>query len=86
MGYMYEGGNGYNFYNAYLWIKNRERNKMNRPVNYERALWKWNTDMYVPQYPSAAWFEEIGEKGADRPVDTLLRAEQDKSVRPVPAG
>lgn len=63
-----EGGNGYNFYNAYLWIKNRERNKMNRPVNYERALWKWNTDMYVPQYPSAAWFEEIGEKGADRPV------------------
>lgn len=63
-----EAGNGYNFYNAYLWIKNRERDKMNRPVNYERALWEWNTDMYVPQYPSAAWFEEIGEKGADRPV------------------
>lgn len=63
-----EAGNGYNFYNAYLWIKNKEQNKMNRPVNYERALWEWNTDMYVPQYPSAAWLEEIGAKGADRPI------------------
>lgn len=41
---------------------------MNRPVNYERALWEWNTDMYVPQYPGASWFEEIGQKGSDRPV------------------
>ena len=41
---------------------------MNRPVNYERALWEWNTDMYVPQYPSAEWLEEIGRKGSDRPV------------------
>jgi beta-galactosidase len=24
--------------------------------------------MYVPQYPSAAWLEEIGKSGADRPV------------------
>ena len=24
--------------------------------------------MYVPQYPSAAWLEEIGAKGSDRPV------------------
>lgn len=63
-----EAGNGYNFYNAYLWLKNKEQGKMNRPVNYERALWEWNTDMYVPQYPSAAWLEEIGAKGADRPI------------------
>jgi beta-galactosidase len=41
---------------------------MNRPVNYERSLWDLNTDMYVPQYPSAAWLEEIGSKGSDRPV------------------
>lgn len=41
---------------------------MNRPVNYERALWEWNTDMFVPQYPSAEWLEEIGQKGSDRPV------------------
>lgn len=63
-----EAGNGYNFYQTYLWLKEQDKNLMNRPVNYERALWEWNTDMYVPQYPSAAWFEEIGESGADRPV------------------
>lgn len=63
-----EAGNGYNFYQTYLWIKNKEKELMNRPVNYERALWEWNTDMYVPQYPSAAWLEEIGKKGSDRPV------------------
>ncbi|MDR1343762.1 MAG: DUF4981 domain-containing protein [Tannerellaceae bacterium] len=63
-----EAGNGYNFYQAYLWIKERDGNLMNRPVNYERALWEWNTDMYVPQYPSAKWLEDIGAAGSDRPV------------------
>lgn len=63
-----EAGNGYNFYNAYVLLKNLDKDLMNRPVCYERALWEWNTDMYVPQYPSAAWLEETGSKGADRPV------------------
>jgi beta-galactosidase len=63
-----EAGNGYNFYNAYVLLKDLDKNLMNRPVCYERALWDWNTDMFVPQYPSAAWLEEIGKKGADRPV------------------
>ena len=63
-----EAGNGYNFYQTYLYLKVKEINSMNRPVNYERALWEWNTDMYVPQYPSAEWLEEIGRKGSDRPV------------------
>lgn len=63
-----EAGNGYNFYQTYLYLKDKEKNGMNRPVNYERALWEWNTDMYVPQYPSAEWLEEIGRKGSDRPV------------------
>ena len=63
-----EAGNGYNFYQAYLWIKEQDKEWMNRPVNYERALWEWNTDMYVPQYPSAKWLADIGEKGSDRPV------------------
>lgn len=63
-----EGGNGYNFYQTYLWMKEKEKQLMNRPVCYERALWEWNTDMFVPQYPSAAWLEEIGKSGADRPV------------------
>ena len=63
-----EAGNGYNFYQAYLWLKDSDKNLMARPVNYERAQWEWNSDMYVPQYPSTAWLEEIGARGADRPV------------------
>jgi len=66
-----EAGNGYNFYQTYLWLKEREVKGMNRPVNYERALWEWNTDMYVPQYPSAAWLEEIGKR--QRPSHRTIR-------------
>lgn len=63
-----EAGNGYNFYQAYLWLKEKDKGLMKRPVNYERALWEWNTDMYVPQYPSAKWLEQIGREGSDRPI------------------
>lgn len=63
-----EAGNGYNFYETYLWLKRADKGVMNRPVCYERAQWEWNTDMYVPQYPSAAWLEGIGRSGSDRPV------------------
>ena len=63
-----EAGNGYNFYQTYLWLKNADKDLMSRPVNYERAQWEWNSDMYVPQYPSASWLESIGKNGSDRPV------------------
>ena len=63
-----EAGNGYNFYQTYLWVKEADKDIMNRPVNYERAQWEWNSDMYVPQYPSAGWLEQIGQRGSDRPV------------------
>lgn len=63
-----EAGNGYNFYQTYLWIKNKDKGLMDRPVNYERAQWEWNSDMYVPQYPSAEWLRHVGETGSDRPV------------------
>lgn len=63
-----EAGNGYNFYQAYLKVKELDKDLMDRPVCYERALWEWNSDMYVPQYPSAAWLESIGRSGSDRPV------------------
>ena len=33
-----EAGNGYNFYQTYLYLKDKEINSMNRPVNYERAF------------------------------------------------
>lgn len=63
-----EAGNGYNFYQTYLWMKQADKNLMDRPVNYERAQWEWNSDMYVPQYPGTAWLAGIGKKGSDRPV------------------
>ncbi|MDR1668037.1 MAG: DUF4981 domain-containing protein [Bacteroidales bacterium] len=63
-----EAGNGYNFYQTYLWVKEKEKGNMERPVCYERAQWEWNTDMYVRQYPSAEWLEDTGAKGSDRPV------------------
>lgn len=63
-----EAGNGYNFYMTYNFLKNQEKEGMNRPICYERAQWEWNSDMYVPQYPEAEWFEKIGEEGSDRPV------------------
>lgn len=65
-----EGGNGYNFYWGYELIEAKEHGegRMNRPICYERAQWEWNSDMFVPQYPSASWFESIGKNGADRPI------------------
>ena len=63
-----EAGNGYNFYQTYLWLKEADKELMNRPVNYERAQWEWNSDMYVPQYPGANWLENTGKNGSDRPV------------------
>lgn len=63
-----EAGNGYNFYQTYLWLKQADKHLMNRPVCYERAEWEWNTDMIVPQYPGADWFKKMGEQGCDRPV------------------
>lgn len=62
-----EGGNGFNFYQTYRCMKDAD-SLMNRPVNYERAEYEWNTDMIVPQYPSADWFEQKGKEGTDRPV------------------
>ena len=63
-----EGGNGYNYYRAYEELERREKPAMNRPICYERAEWEWNTDLSVPQYPSAEWLRRMGEQGTDRPV------------------
>jgi beta-galactosidase len=63
-----EAGNGYNFYQTYLWMKEADKDLMARPVCYERAQWEWNTDMFVPQYPDTRWLKYAGENGTDRPV------------------
>jgi len=63
-----EAGNGVNFYLCYKMLKDLEVEGQNRPVCYERAEYEWNTDMIVPQYPGADWFEKMGELYNDRPV------------------
>lgn len=69
-----EAGNGVNFYAGYKAIKAMDKSK--RPVQYERPYkdydgstfdMDWNTDIIVPQYPSPAYFEEIGKSKTDRP-------------------
>ena len=69
-----EAGNGVNFFKGYDEIKKADKTK--RPVQYERpykdydgSLWDMdsNTDIIVPQYPSAATFEAVGKSKTDRP-------------------
>ena len=62
-----ESGNGVNFYDCYRHLKAIESKRMNRPVVYERAGNEWNTDMLVPMYPGANWFQMIGETIPSRP-------------------
>lgn len=69
-----EAGNGINFYEGYKAIKAADMSK--RPVQYERTYRErdasifdmdWNTDIIVPQYPSPATFEKVGQHKTDRP-------------------
>jgi beta-galactosidase len=63
-----EAGNGYNYYLAYLWIKNRDKS---RPIHHERALvgWsfsaEWNTDIIAPMYPSPGDIKRYAEQSPD---------------------
>ncbi len=60
-----EAGNGYNFYRAYLWLKNRDAS---RPIQYERATvggWEgatlkfdWDSDIIDPMYSSPKGMQE----------------------------
>ena len=59
-----EAGNGYNFYLTYNWLKAKDTS---RPIQYERALLEWNTDIYCPQYPGKTAFEKWGNSNTDRP-------------------
>ncbi len=60
-----EAGNGTNFYATYQWIKTRDRT---RPVQYERAGLEWNTDIYVPMYPSIDHLVRYAEQRPARPL------------------
>jgi len=60
-----EAGNGVNFYAAYEWTKSRDDT---RPVQYERALREWNTDLYVPMYAGFRHLEEYAQSDPERPL------------------
>ncbi len=60
-----EAGNGVNFYATYGWIKSRDRS---RPVQYERAVLEWNTDLFVPMYPTFDRLIDYAEHHDDRPL------------------
>ncbi|WP_254667690.1 glycoside hydrolase family 2 TIM barrel-domain containing protein [Sphingobacterium sp. HMSC13C05] len=61
-----EAGNGYNFYRAYLRMKELDKS---RPVQYERAVnnygelrFDWNTDLIVPMYASPSAMENYAAR------------------------
>ncbi len=60
-----EAGNGVNFYATYEWIKARDKS---RPVQYERALRDWNTDIYVPMYAGFQHLIDYAEGDDQRPL------------------
>jgi beta-galactosidase len=60
-----EAGNGVNFYATYRWIKQRDST---RPVQYERAELDWNTDLFVPMYPSFQELVDYATHHHDRPL------------------
>lgn len=71
-----EAGNGYNFYEGYTWIKERDPS---RPIMHERAILpyrskadmqvEWNTDIIAPMYASPGEMLAYIEKNPnpDRP-------------------
>jgi beta-galactosidase len=60
-----EAGNGVNFEAGYRWIKEFDDT---RPVQYERALREWNTDIYVPMYAGFRHLEAYAQSNPDRPL------------------
>lgn len=60
-----EAGNGYNFYQTYLFI--RSRDKM-RPIQYEQASHEWNTDIVCPMYAKPQHIEHYAKTYTDRPL------------------
>jgi beta-galactosidase len=60
-----EAGNGINFYATYQWLKD---NDDTRPVQYERALKEYNTDIYCPMYSSIEGIVNYANTHTDRPL------------------
>jgi beta-galactosidase len=61
-----EAGNGYNFEQTYAWFKSVETN---RPIQYERALEDYNTDIVAHMYSSISEIKKYcNREGIYRPI------------------
>ena len=60
-----EAGNGQNFEKVYDWIKAYDTS---RPVQYERAELKYNTDVYCPMYTPPADCEKYLKNNPPKPL------------------
>lgn len=60
-----EAGNGINFYACYDWLKERDPS---RPVQYERSLQEYNTDIFVPMYMGISGIIKYAETKPERPL------------------
>ncbi len=60
-----EAGNGINMVADYEWIK---KNEPTRPVQYEQAGLKSNTDIYCPMYARMDWMERYALSDDKRPL------------------
>ncbi|MCC8088579.1 MAG: DUF4981 domain-containing protein [Rikenellaceae bacterium] len=59
-----EAGNGSNFYETYLLLKEKEKH---RPIQYEGAGREWNTDIMCPMYPSYEQIENWAQSDSGKP-------------------
>ena len=60
-----EAGNGVNFEETYKWVKDRDPS---RPIQYERSVLEWNTDIFAPMYMSMENMEKYAQSKPYRPL------------------
>lgn len=60
-----EAGNGVNFYATYDYLKSVDQT---RPVQYERSLLDYNTDIYCPMYMPMERMEKYAKSNPERPL------------------
>lgn len=60
-----EAGDGENFDSCFSWIKERDAS---RPIHYERAELRHNTEIYCPMYPDIGYLEKYASKPQARPL------------------
>ncbi len=60
-----EAGNGVNFYATYDYLKSVDQT---RPVQYERSILEYNTDIFCPMYMRIEGMERYAQSNPERPL------------------